>query len=129
MAGLFCSGSFIHLSLPTCVPTVPIGSFLEILDEQKCSSITIVNMQYARFSTKAGGLLLPSANYHVMLGRTMDETIQYANRIVDKTCAEDGFDIKFEQSSMLDEALTNGCSLARGTWLGLNQFIAEKVVL
>ena len=88
LGGLFCSGTIIHLSLPTSVPTIPFGHFLEILDEQKCS-ITMVNGQYARVTTKDGGLLLPFANYHVMLGRSMDETVRFAHRMADKV-AESG---------------------------------------
>ena len=137
LGGLFCSGTIIHLSLPTSVPTIPFGHFLEILDEQKCS-ITMVNGQYARVTTKDGGLLLPFANYHVMLGRSMDETVRFAHRMADKVCGEEGFDMQFEQRcvrmqfeqrSPIDEAFANGRSLASGTWLGLNQFIAEKYML
>jgi hypothetical protein len=125
MGGLLGSGMLIHLSLPTSVPTIPVGSFLEILEEQKCS-ITMVNMQYARVSTRQGGLLLPFANYHVMLGHSADESVYLTQRMAAKICAEEELDMKFEQSSLLDEALANGRSLASGMWLGVNQFIVGK---
>lgn len=128
MAGALLSGSFMRLTLPTTVPTIPIGSFLEILDEQRCS-ITVVNMQYARVRTTEGGLLLPSATYHVMLGRSIDDTVHYSNRMAKKICKDGEVGLQFEQSSLVGEAFQNSCSLASGIWLALNQFILEKYAI
>jgi hypothetical protein len=125
VAGLIGGGTMLNLSLPSSVPNIPVGYFLENLDTQKCM-ITVVNMQYARVCPTEGGLLLPSANYHVMLGHNGEEVVQYLQRMSEKQCGEEGFELQFEQSSLCHEAVTNGRSLANGLCLGLQQFIAEK---
>jgi hypothetical protein len=94
--------------------------------EQGSWSVTIVNMQYARVSTTEGGFLLPSVNYHVMLGRTPSETVHYCQRLSEHNCGEEGFELKFEEKSLLNEAFTNGSSILKMLPAVSSQFIVQK---
>lgn len=128
LAGLIGSGSLLSLSLSSSVPNIPVGTLFELIEksDQKSWSIAVVNMEYARVSTTEGGPLLPSANYHVKLGRTPAETVQYAQKLSEELCGEEGFELKFEEKSMVDEAFTNGCSIMRMMHASASQFIAQK---
>jgi hypothetical protein len=126
LAGLIGSGAVLHLSHSSSVPNIPVGYLLEIVSKQKCS-VEVVNMQYARVSTAdGGGKLLPSATYHVMLGRTPSDTVHYAQLLSEKLCGEDGFELKFVENSVLGEAFANGSSILKILHLRSSQFIAEK---
>ena len=83
-------------------------------------------MQYARVSTTGGGKLLPSATYHVLLGRSPADTVHYAQLLSAKLCDADGFELAFEENSVLDEAFANGCSILKMLRLRSSQFIVEK---
>jgi hypothetical protein len=61
-----------------------------------------------------------------MLGRTPAETVHYAQRLSEHCCGEEGFDLKFEEKSVLDEALTNGWSLMKMLPAVSSQVIAQK---
>jgi hypothetical protein len=128
LAGLIGSGSLLRLSMPSSVPTLPFGRLDMLLtsSEQKQWSITVVNMEYARVSTTEGGELLPSVNYHVLLGRSPGETVRYAQKISEHMCGEEGFELHFEEKSILGEAFTNGCSLLKTVPAVSSQFIAQK---
>lgn len=126
LAGLIGSGSVLHLSLASSVPNIPFGFLLENAKKQKHWSITVVNMQYARVSSSDGGFLLPSATYHVMLGKNPSDTVRYAQLLSEKFCGEEGFDLKFEENNVFDEAFANGSSILKGLQLGCSQFIVEK---
>jgi hypothetical protein len=128
MAGLLGSGSLLKLSMTSSLPSLPFGRLDELISnsDQKNWSITVVNMQYARVSTTEGGDLLPSVNYHVMLGRTPAETVHYAQRLSEHLCGEEGFELQFEEKSLLDEAMTNGYSLVKMLPAVSSQFIAQK---
>jgi len=128
MAGLIGSGSLLKLSLVSSVPNIAFGRLDELLSnsEQRSWSVTVVNMQYARVCTTEGGDLLPSVNYHVPLGRTPADTVRYAQKISEHMCGEEGFELKFEEKGVLDEALTNGYSLLKMVPAISSQFIAQK---
>jgi len=130
MAGLIGSGAVLKLSMANSVPNIPVGTLFEIIDKSDKNpgawSIALVNMQYARVSTTEGGSLLPGANYHVMLGRTPAETVKYAQKLSEEFCGEEGFELKFEEKSMIDEAFTNGCSIMKTMSATASQLIAQK---
>jgi hypothetical protein len=128
VGGLIGSGTLLQLSMPSSIPTLPFGRLDELMSkgDQLGWSITVVNMQYARVSTTEGGSLLPSVNYHVMLGRTPSETVHYCQRLSEHCCGEEGFDMKFEEKSLVNEAVTNGSSILKMLPVVSSQFIAEK---
>ena len=72
--------------------------------------------------------MLPSATYHVQLGRTPAEAAYYSRRLSEHLCGEEGFELKFEEKSVFHEAFTNGFSILDGLHKGLSQFIAQKYV-
>jgi hypothetical protein len=128
MAGLIGSGSLLKLSMANSLPSLPFGRLDELISnsDQRNWSITVVNMQYARVSTTEGGDLLPSVNYHVMLGRTPADTVRYAQKLSEHLCGEEGFELQFEEKSVLGEAVTNGCSILKMLPALSSQFIAQK---
>jgi hypothetical protein len=128
LAGLLGSGALLKLSLPSTLPSIPFGRLDEIISkgEQSGWSITVVNMQYARVSTTEGGVMFPSVNYHVMLGRTPSETVHYCQRLSEHLCGAEGFELEFEEKSLLSEALTNGSNLFKMVPALSSQFIAHK---
>lgn len=126
LAGLIGSGSVLHLSLATSVPNIQFGHLLKLIRDQKQWSITVVNMQYARVSTEEGGTLLPSATYHVMLGRSPSDTVDYLRVLSEKLCGEEEFELKFEEKSLLEEAFSNSCSILTVLRARSSQLIAEK---
>jgi hypothetical protein len=125
LAGLIGSGSVLHLSLPSSVPNIHFAQLLEFVNKQKNWSITVVNMQYARVSTEDGGKLMPSATYHVMLGRSPADTVRYTQLLSEKLCDE-GFELKLEESSVFDEAYANSTAILRNLHVYSSQFIAQK---
>jgi hypothetical protein len=128
MTGLLGSGSILTLSMSSSIPSLPFGRLDEMISNSDHHrwSITIVNMEYARVSTPEGGDLLPSVNYHVKLGRSPAETVQYAQRLSEHLCGAEGFELQFEEKSLLNEAFTNGCSILKMVPAVSSQFIAQK---
>jgi hypothetical protein len=131
LGGMFGTGWVLKLSHPSSLPSIPFGRLDKLISDsdQKSWSITVVNMEYARVSTTEGGgrgALLPSATYHVILGRTPAETAYYSRRLSEHLCGEEGFELKFEEKSVFNEAFANGFSILNGLHKGLSQFIAQK---
>lgn len=131
LGGMLGTGWVFKLSHPSSLPSIPFGHLDKLISNsnQKSWSITVVNMEYAQVSTTEGGgrgALLPSVNYHVMLGRTAEECAYYSQRLSEHLCSEEGFELKFEQRSVFHEAFTNGCSILHSLHAISSQFIAEK---
>jgi hypothetical protein len=131
LGGFFGIGWVLKLSHPSSLPNIPFGRLDKLLrdSDHKNWSITVVNMEYAKVSTCEGGdrkALLPSVTYHVKLGRTPEETTYFSRRLSEHLCGDEGFELKFEEKSVFDEACTNVFSILR-CWHAVSaQFIAEK---
>jgi hypothetical protein len=131
LGGMLSTGWMLKLSHPSSLPNVPFGKLDKLISDsdQKKWSITVVNMEYARVSTPEGGgsgALVPSVDYHVMLGRTPEEAAFYSRRLSEHLCGAEGFELEFEEKSVLAEAFTNGFSILKSLHAVSSQFIAQK---